>query len=516
MWTTFYAQRAQCWRTNLDFIFIFAFVSTIASTTEMYLPALSPARTHTLPMKIHAVKCMVLFALFSVAACKTRRRATDRASKIVHQGRKHRVGQGKGPICVDERITFWSSDLHIAPPQDMKNMLALLSRQPGFPELTMLDKSLSDHCHITQTCATDLRVINRTNMLALTCDVKKAFWQSYAADPEMATVDAFVVSYAMPSTLLYLPFDRPILLIVPVRYEVGAADPAAWKAWTAALQAMARGHKRFVIVANSLFDAKYVQYFTGLGDNRVTYMPSYCDVPVRYAPRDDLGLLIMPRRIGAPGIVDEIKREFERYGRGLKADWLPDLYANYEMSQLAQHRAIIFLPYTVSVMTFFELYRMAIPIFVPSKQLLIKWHLQHNMLSEMTWPAPRGKPSPLPPAKGFEHWPDPNDDIDPDSLDFWLEFADMYTFSNLIYFDSIDDLVEKAILINDYKAWTAISAAMESFSELQLAKIMRTWRDILIPRLFGADCHHRPSSDMLNVTYAQAVAKSYPGVPHGC
>ena len=138
------------------------------------------------------------------------------------------------------------------------------------------------------------------------------------------------------------------------------------------------------------------------------------------------------------------------------------------------------------------------------------------MLSEMTWPAPHGKPSPLPPAKGFEHWPDPNDDIDPDSLDFWLEFADIYTFSNLVYFESIDDLVEKAILINDNKAWTVISAAMEFFSELQLAKIMATWRDILIPRLFGADCHPRPSSDMLHATYTQAAAKSYSGVPHGC
>jgi len=44
-----------------------------------------------------------------------------------------------------------------------------------------------------------------------------------------------VTSYALPASLAYLPFDRPVLLIVTIRYEVTVADPDAWRAWTVAI-----------------------------------------------------------------------------------------------------------------------------------------------------------------------------------------------------------------------------------------------------------------------------------------
>ena len=77
----------------------------------------------------------------------------------------------------------------------------------------------------------------------------------------------------------------------------------------------------------------------------------------------------------------------------------------YEFAQLASHPAVIVVPYTKSTMTFFELYRIGIPIFVPSLSLLTKWELQQHVMSERVyW---KHTPNPLHPPNSAAT-PDPN------------------------------------------------------------------------------------------------------------
>ena len=47
--------------------------------------------------------------------------------------------------------------------------------------------------------------------------------------------------------------------------------------------------------------------------------------------------------------------------------------------QLARHPAVVVIPYTKSVMTFFEMYRMNIPMFAPSLSLLVSWEGRHSV-----------------------------------------------------------------------------------------------------------------------------------------
>ena len=53
-------------------------------------------------------------------------------------------------------ITLWSSDFHISPIADIKDILSI------YRDVYVIDKSLSGHCHITKTCAKDLAVIGST------------------------------------------------------------------------------------------------------------------------------------------------------------------------------------------------------------------------------------------------------------------------------------------------------------------------------------------------------------------
>lgn len=54
-------------------------------------------------------------------------------------------------------LRLWSSDFHISPIADIKDLLG------GSSSVLVVDKSLSGHCHLTDTCERDLRVITKMN-----------------------------------------------------------------------------------------------------------------------------------------------------------------------------------------------------------------------------------------------------------------------------------------------------------------------------------------------------------------
>ena len=56
----------------------------------------------------------------------------------------------------------------------------------------------------------------------------------------------------------------------------------------------------------------------------------------------------------------------------LKAVLVHDLYTFYSLENLASHRAIIFLPYSVMSYKLTELYSLSIPMFVPSPRFLAR------------------------------------------------------------------------------------------------------------------------------------------------
>jgi len=111
-------------------------------------------------------------------------------------------------------LTLWSSDFHISPIADVKHLLNDFG-------VTVIDKSLSGHCHLMNTCETDLRVINKHNGIDLTpCTnaLRREFYHSYRDDPEMKKVDAFICNHAASMCELFMPFKKPMIVIASTRY----------------------------------------------------------------------------------------------------------------------------------------------------------------------------------------------------------------------------------------------------------------------------------------------------------
>jgi hypothetical protein len=364
-------------------------------------------------------------------------------------------------IKLRDEFIIWTSDFHISTVYDIKHVL-----QVQFPQLLkethikVIDKSLSGHCHLTNTCQTDLHILTKDNGIELSpCPnrLRARFYQHYKHDPEFQSVDAFLCTHASSMCELYLPFGKPIIVVASTRFEIGRHDPVRWKHWITNLRMIASREEN-TVAANNEYDREYIKYFTGLPSEKVRLLRSLCDYPnVTYHPTRP-EILIGPSR----GINSRIANEIMSFpshktlfyqNQPMEIRLLRDVYPHYAYLDLTHHPAVILLPYQVSFMLFFELYSMLIPMYVPSLDLLTEWHLSFGLLSERTWDRVFGNPknsSRLPrhsswddPQRDkfenhFEH--DPNSEFSLEAIREWIQFADFYRFPHVIQFNSLSHL----------------------------------------------------------------------------
>jgi hypothetical protein len=171
-----------------------------------------------------------------------------------------------------------------------------------------------------------------------------------------------------------------------------------------------------------------------------------------------------------------------------------DVYTAYEYSDLAAHPAFVLMPYQISFMLFFELYRMNIPMFAPSPELLAKWHVKLNVLGERTWVSAlyqtpgRGSNIQRHPESTSLLSSDPNNDIDYDSVLEWINLADFYQFPHVTTFSSFEHLMT-LLKTADLKK---ISSDMDIYNVQQKKYISTKWANIL-HKLGGNQNSYLPS-----------------------
>jgi hypothetical protein len=93
-------------------------------------------------------------------------------------------------------------------------------------------------------------------------------------------------------------------------------------------------------------------------------------------------------------------------------------------------------------MSLFEQYRMNVPLFFPSRRLLVEWDIKFHVVSERTMPWGSRNPLTLPPHPSQTHIPSPNELKDPVAVEYWLQWADWYTLPHIYYYESIEHLTE--------------------------------------------------------------------------
>jgi len=383
---------------------------------------------------------------------------------------------------------LWTTDLHAAPfgcnRKIYEDAGAITHAEVDF-----------GNCKFYDMCPTTrLKVLSNTNMRGYGLEprpneMRRALFDAYKNDPEFQRVDAFVCSHPVANCELYMPFNRTLIVYATTRAEFGRFDknvewrkpflnvrsPFRWEEWVDNLQKIAAIPGN-IIAANNMYDVAYIKHFTGLD---AEYLPSWCgDLNAAYAPKHST-ILVGPYRdnLGKPyrseskawdhPIMRGLRETNERSNSGLTFARMGELYEEYTFDDVASHPAMVFMPYQVSVMSFFEYYRLGLPIFAPSKKLLLEWNNQHDFAWERIygWPH-RLNETALP------QLPDPNVR---ENLKHWVQFCDVYIFPHVQLFDNWNHLLTLLQTV-DLKA---TSRAMLKHSAQQRDELRARWRDIL-------------------------------------
>ncbi len=205
---------------------------------------------------------------------------------------------------------------------------------------------------------------------------------------------------------------------------------------------------RNIIAANNLYDAEYIRYFTGI---KAIVIPSLCTYPiVSYEKRTSKRFIIahIYKKDFAAWFKSNLTSSLQRLKASVTVAHLREAYKDrYYYAQITRHPGIIYVPYQVSLMSLFEHYRMNIPLFFPSLDLLTDWDYTYRVVTE----------------------------FDRNAIRYWLQFSDFYQWPHITYFNSIDDLAIKLITTN----LPEVSRNMKKYNANVKKTLHEQWRQIL-------------------------------------
>ena len=151
----------------------------------------------------------------------------------------------------------------------------------------------------------------------------------------------------------------------------------------------------------------------------------------------------------------------------------------WKWQELADFLGVGHIPYNISVMSIFEQYAAAIPLFFPDldfMKILYERYRDKGVLSQLSWNQVRE----IQPVSviGASTDGDPNKYDDTSMVMNWVRLADYYdteTMPYLTYFSSFDHLKELLLTVD----LQDISNKMEQFGKKRRNSIMSRWENLL-------------------------------------
>lgn len=326
-------------------------------------------------------------------------------------------------------MNFFNIDLHISVIADVKNIFTKLGH-------TVTDKSLSGHAFVFNRSQDRMDVISPANWRWLNSQMCDAFYQRYK--DELAHYDGFICTYPPSFALLYEKFNKPIIIQVPIRFEVPFENnPGELKRFINFLK-HGIDNKQILPVCNSLYDKRYCEKFT---EREWLHIPNICEytgIDCR-GGTDFLLYSRVPVKANHPNVKDK------------------DLYLghNYQWNVLNTVKGIVHLPYNASTMSIFEQYTGNIPLLFPTPEFNMELYRRGLTLSELSWTSTK------------QDGPD------------WIALADYYDknwMPYITYFSSFQDL--RNILDHSFDTQD-ISNRMKAFNVERKNRVYNLWRAAL-------------------------------------
>jgi hypothetical protein len=322
---------------------------------------------------------------------------SERLRRCAHVARHSRLAPAR------RRGDVFNLDLHVAVIADVRTQLERRGR-------SLVDWTVSGHSWVFDRPRDPVAVVNERTLFAFGPRKARRFRMVYGS--YLRTFRGFVATYPPAFALLYEGLQKPTLAVAATRYEWPFTHYAPHWEWLDERLRAGIDEGWLTVVANNRADADYLAAFTGI---RPTHIPSACTYT---------GLAYTGRR---PQVVvcagDALAREVAAALRHPTIALRGGLGPRYSQAELYDHRALVFIPYNVSIMALLEHYTACAPIYVPErsflKELMAKYPgdvLSSLSFCQVTGRAPARRPSGL----------DLNDVSDEQVVDWYLDRADFY------------------------------------------------------------------------------------------
>jgi len=263
------------------------------------------------------------------------------------------------------------------------------------------------------------------------------------------------------------------------RYDTFRGSKEQWIDWHYRFYRIARNPSN-VIAANNLYDVHFTLYYIGV---KPILLPSYCGYTNQtYSPTRPEFLLGVPRRQMLHSQRLIFLEEFNNISRKLNSSIvlrpIRDVNNAYEFSDVVARQGIVQLPVQPSIMSIFEQYRMNIPLFFPSKRLLLEWEMDgRGIMKGIQTKHPNAGGFRMPAHRTQRNVPDPTV-RDRASANYWNQFCDWYHIPHVIYFDNVTHLVEILNAMTTDKL-RQVSDAMRHYNLRFKDELLEKWKQVL-------------------------------------
>ena len=260
------------------------------------------------------------------------------------------------------------------------------------------------------------------------------------------------------------------------RYDSGRQIKQQWIEWHYRFYRIARNPTN-LIAANNLYDVHFTRYYIGV---EPILLPSYCGYANQsYSPTRPGFLLSLRRGLGFQRFfLREFNAARQKRNSSVLLRPIRDVYSDYRWSDLAAHWGIVQLPVQPSTMSIFEQYRMNIPLFFPSKRLMLDWEMKgHSMMDEVQSPHSDVGQFRMPAHRSWRHVPDPTV-RDRVSANYWNQFCDWYHLPHVIHFDNVTHLVDILNTVTPGRL-RQVSDAMRDYNRRFKVELLTKWKQLL-------------------------------------
>lgn len=317
-------------------------------------------------------------------------------------------------------MKFFNLDLHASVIKDLTDIFERIGHNVNH-------WSISSHAWVHGEATRDVEVVNQYTWRHLNEHMCERFYQRYRE--LLSEYDGFIVTHTPAFALLYQRFNKPVIVVASTRYEAPfSLSKRNWEWLNSSLRELSE-RKLICRVANNKYDQQYCELFTGLSWRHI---PSLCHYfGEKWNPVTGTFLVdskIFPARLRSVNFV--FKKSLGRFS------W----------SDLIKYAGIIVIPYNVSVMSVFEYYQAAIPLFFPSKEFCMELYSNFSgegVLSELSWLQVYGVNGGSVLYTGPN---DPNDYGNRSVMEQWINYSDWYDsewMPHITYFNSFSELEEQ-------------------------------------------------------------------------